>query len=253
MKYTIKEFAKEIRKKYPNAYDDLSDEELVSLWIKKFPEEKSKIDFNNTQKKESKGFFSTIWWAIKFSLVIIGIIFLVTIGAKIYGDSNFQTNSTTTDQTLSESPIIEPNDTESFPITQEARDILAESNIVKNFELDKDTENTLLEILSDPNPDPEMRQGEPCNNGTRCAYCNNIIDGEIYTYQNFLKEYNTQLLLIGEWTSVGFGGSLIKEAMIRLCSEYKNGERYECKLHSVKDGANDFCSEKCKTEYSFSH
>ena len=79
------------------------------------------------------------------------------------------------------------------------------------------------------------------------------IDGEIYTYQNFLKEYNTQLLLIGEWTSVGFGGSLIKEAMIRMCSEYKNGERYECKLHSVKDGANDFCSEKCKTEYSFSH
>lgn len=273
MKYTIKEFAKEIRKKYPNAYDDLSDEELVSLWIKKFPEEREKINFHEKNFEDTKLFklidgFSNlvivtgvilfcIWGTLTFVDVKERKIDLISeFNNKVFGPETFPSKSQNTFQKEISS---EYNDTQKSQIsseiiiTQEARDILAESNIVKNFELDKDTENTLLEILSDPNPDPEMRQGEPCNNGTRCAYCNNIIDGEIYTYQNFLKEYNTQLLLIGEWASVGFGGSLIKEAMIRLCSEYKNGERYECKLHSVKDGANDFCSEKCKTEYSFSH
>ncbi len=42
-KYTIEEFADQIRSKYPNAYDDLDDEALIQLWLKKFPEDKIKI------------------------------------------------------------------------------------------------------------------------------------------------------------------------------------------------------------------
>ena len=35
MKYTVPQFAKEIRKLYPGDYDDLSDEKLTKIWLKK--------------------------------------------------------------------------------------------------------------------------------------------------------------------------------------------------------------------------
>ena len=43
MKYSIKQFANEIRQKYPNSYDDLSDQKLIELWVKKHPDDKNKI------------------------------------------------------------------------------------------------------------------------------------------------------------------------------------------------------------------
>ena len=43
MKYSIKQFANEIRQKNPNSYDDLSDQKLVELWVKKHPDDKGKI------------------------------------------------------------------------------------------------------------------------------------------------------------------------------------------------------------------
>ncbi|WP_283421905.1 TM2 domain-containing protein [Chryseobacterium profundimaris] len=43
MKKNINEFAFELRNKYPNTYNDLEDDELVKLWLKKFPGDKSKI------------------------------------------------------------------------------------------------------------------------------------------------------------------------------------------------------------------
>ena len=42
-KFTLSEFAKDIRSKYPGSYDDLSDDKLVELWLKKFPEDRDKI------------------------------------------------------------------------------------------------------------------------------------------------------------------------------------------------------------------
>lgn len=46
MKYTVKEFAREIRKIYPRDYDDLTDEKLVELWLKKYPNDKEKVDLD---------------------------------------------------------------------------------------------------------------------------------------------------------------------------------------------------------------
>ena len=51
MKYTITEFAQEIRRMYPGDYNDLSDQALVNLWLKKYPNDRDKIDFN-VKKKE---------------------------------------------------------------------------------------------------------------------------------------------------------------------------------------------------------
>jgi hypothetical protein len=42
-KYTVTEFANDIRAKHPGSYDDLSDEKLVELWLKKYPEDENKI------------------------------------------------------------------------------------------------------------------------------------------------------------------------------------------------------------------
>lgn len=44
MKYSIHEFASEIRKLYPGDYDDLSDNKLVELWLKKYPKDIEKIN-----------------------------------------------------------------------------------------------------------------------------------------------------------------------------------------------------------------
>jgi hypothetical protein len=42
-KYKLKDFANEIRTKHPGSYDDLSDDKLVELWLKKNPEDRDKI------------------------------------------------------------------------------------------------------------------------------------------------------------------------------------------------------------------
>jgi len=44
MKYTVEEFANEIRELYPGNYDDLSDKKLVELWLKKYPNDVNKVD-----------------------------------------------------------------------------------------------------------------------------------------------------------------------------------------------------------------
>jgi hypothetical protein len=40
---SIKDFANEIRTQFPGSYDDLSDDNLVELWLKKYPEYKEQI------------------------------------------------------------------------------------------------------------------------------------------------------------------------------------------------------------------
>lgn len=42
-KQTKKDFAKKIRSSNPGSYDDLSDDKLIQLWLKKFPNDKEKI------------------------------------------------------------------------------------------------------------------------------------------------------------------------------------------------------------------
>jgi len=49
MKFTITEFAREIRKMYPNDYNDLTDKKLVELWLKKYPKDIEKVNIGNGQ------------------------------------------------------------------------------------------------------------------------------------------------------------------------------------------------------------
>lgn len=68
MKYTVKEFAREIRKIYPNDYDDLSDRNLVDLWLKKYPNDIQKVDLNQSGQSEIQ---NRRGGAFKYFLLII--------------------------------------------------------------------------------------------------------------------------------------------------------------------------------------
>jgi len=78
MKYTVKEFAHEIRKLYPGDYDDLSDQKLVDLWLKKYPKDREKIIFSESKespighpKSKSTGLIIKIVTAVAILTVAI--------------------------------------------------------------------------------------------------------------------------------------------------------------------------------------
>ena len=48
-KFTVKQFAEKIRDKHPYSYDDLSDNELVRLWLEKYPNDRKHILSNTEQ------------------------------------------------------------------------------------------------------------------------------------------------------------------------------------------------------------
>lgn len=47
--YTVPQFAQSIRKKYPGAYDKVSDDQLVQAWVKKYPVYHAQIDFGSAK------------------------------------------------------------------------------------------------------------------------------------------------------------------------------------------------------------
>lgn len=81
-KYTISQFAKKIRNKYPGAYDDLTDNQLVNLWLEKYPKDNHFIniddddnddDDDNEYDDNTSNDSNTGRWA----LIIISIIVLI--------------------------------------------------------------------------------------------------------------------------------------------------------------------------------
>ncbi len=52
MKYTIREFAQEIRNLYFGDYDDMSDQELVNKWLTKYPGDKEKVDLDQRSQSQ---------------------------------------------------------------------------------------------------------------------------------------------------------------------------------------------------------
>lgn len=75
MKHSISSFAKEIRKQYPGDYDDLTDEVLVNLWLKKYPEDISKIEVieENINEEDSFNWSKFLVLCLLGGIVGIGI------------------------------------------------------------------------------------------------------------------------------------------------------------------------------------
>jgi hypothetical protein len=93
-KYTIEEFADQIRSKYPNSYDDLDDDKLIELWLKKFPNDGEKIIFESYEDESGAPKKSNKW---KYLLgILLLILFILQRGIITSGalkDSDFFTDN----------------------------------------------------------------------------------------------------------------------------------------------------------------
>jgi hypothetical protein len=175
-KFTIPEFAAKIRNKYPNSYNDLQDKELVNLWVKKYPADNEFINYGSNN-----------WFTyISILAIIVGVFYF-------YGSTKSESidgieHQYPDDSNGNQEPETYEETKKNYEYTQEAKDIINNSPIIKVLNLDNSTTNTLLTILSDPNPDPENQSGESCYSySSKCYYCNEPIPGKIYTYQEYFR------------------------------------------------------------------
>jgi hypothetical protein len=139
-----------------------------------------------------------------------------------------------------------------YEITQDSRDFLNTSPIIKVLKLDKNTTNTLLVILSDPNPDPNIWEGEFCDNtSTRCLYCNDLVPGKLNSYKNFVKsELICSEYLSGVYSTNCGAASLLNDndldidKMSKIIEDNNNVNDTIDKSKSIEDQLNSIDWEK---------
>lgn len=97
--YTKSEFANHIRSQYPGSYDDLSDDKLMKLWLKKFPGDTDKIIETDSTVKII-GVYLLFWvGVIILSLSLIGLFIDSTSIIKMSNEVveiNFENDADTT-------------------------------------------------------------------------------------------------------------------------------------------------------------
>lgn len=261
MKYTINEFAQEIRKLYPGDYDDLSNDELVKLWLKKFPQDKEKIDYTikrekvyeredkefnnyNTPKKQNNGFkiFKRVLVAsILIAIVGIGIVYFLNSGTI---DENF--SDSTYKEAISNNPFDE------ITINESISNKVDNSDFIKSLSLSGEEIVKMKKILSDSNPDPESKSGEYCG-GTeyKCKWCGSAY--YVNRYYTSIQEYMNKLMVFD-----GISAALINTQRIigvdpasefrQYINSYEKGDKYTCE----NERNSGFCSKKCENEEKYS-
>ncbi|MEI8203907.1 MAG: hypothetical protein WCH34_12885 [Bacteroidota bacterium] len=262
MKYTVKEFAQEIRKLYPNDYDDLSDEKLVELWLKKYPNDKEKVDLSKEDKvqiKEPSNNTSGSFWGFLRTVIWIA---LIGGGIFLFYNSNKNKNYTSTDSTSgteqsSSVSTVQSSPEEQFnsiPIKSDVSEYIDTCKVLEYYGLDDNIKTDIKRILSDPNPDPENKVGTNCGQQERrCKWCPNVFNVE-GTYSSIYQNVKNYVKPEDIFTAyaVAFAGafspSKVNAELVRCCNLYRSGERYLCDYNTQ-----EFCSEKCKTEYKYNH
>jgi hypothetical protein len=254
MKYTINEFASQIRNLYPNDYNDLTDEKLVELWLKKYPEDIEKIDFNiRKPQKKSKNIIEYLIEGI-FAFVVGGI--LVT-GAMYINDPENVMNKinslgfNTTTNSSNNQPLFETT------IFNESKTNLKEYNTVdevdslRRYGLSKTDINIIKNIYYDTDPDPENKVGLTCGPLEKnCKWCNvgYTVEGEYISYKSLIDFYISpagQYALIFE--GITENNASFKNGIKQISNNYLNGQKYDCVIAS---NASDFHSLECEIEYN---
>ena len=247
MKYSIEEFAAQIRDLYPGDYDDLSDNKLVSLWLKKYPNDIKKVDLNN--KKESQS-FSFIW--IIACVIIGGGIFLLTNNIN----SNNKKSSTLNQADVQKTPHETKSDFfQTISINPEIAKKIDESVIIARFdsEVDDDLKTKIKKILSDPNPDPENKSGEICGNDySNCKYC-----GKEFPHPKKFQsaKYLINIAITNPITAPFFAHRIsilestsnkqeFRSYLLEISDNFQSGNKYTC----IVEDENEFCSKKCKDD-----
>ena len=175
--------------------------ERQTIQNEKKPQEENR---NHSTKSESKSGWGTyliyvlaIWGGL--SLInnkVTPIGFVNKINTELFGSSSNSTNKNNQEvvpnnqnNNSSDGSSENANPEQDFPITSDAEELFIDNAIFKIIKIDNDTKNTLLQILSDPNPDPDKIENQSCDNtNTRCIYCNNKVPGVNYSYQKYLYQ-----------------------------------------------------------------
>ena len=278
MKYTIKEFAKEIRKLYPNDYNDLTDEKLVELWLKKYPNDREKIDFSkdvkvkgqttepsNTTSGSSWGFLKTIFL---LGLIAGGIyLFYNSTKNKNYtsNDSISGTEQSSSSNNVSESSNTTPiNELENIEIDPSISDEVDNTPFIQNLGLSEDSKIKIKKILSDPNPDPENKnQTAASTENFNCKWCSKEFSHASSNYisiQALLRRklFDGSVIYVTWMTAIVDESGKVDSEKGRLnyiqlieeiCNFYDVGTKYT----TYNVDPSEFCSEKCKTEYKYNH
>jgi hypothetical protein len=254
MKYTINEFASQIRNLYPNDYNDLTDEKLVELWLKKYPEDIEKIDFRiEAPQKKSKNIIEYLIEGV-FAIVVGG--FLVT-GVMYINDPENVKNKinslgfTTTTNLSNNQPLFET------PILNESKTNLKEYNtvdevdkVLEPFEFSKTDINIIKNIYYDTDPDPENKVGLTCGPLEKnCKWCDAsfAVEGQYMSYKSIVDlligPSGQYALILGSFSG---NNASIKNDFKQICNNYLNGQKYDCVIAS---NASDFHSLECEIQY----
>jgi hypothetical protein len=179
MKYTIREFAQEIRNNYPNNYDDLSDIELVNLWLKKYPKDKSKVNLKSygelpIPSKQTgsnstfslKNVFKLIFW---IGFIAIGINVLTSRAVSDFFESmkdKYISKSDTPSSSIAiDTTVVNTTSEEELPLEEEELPLEEEELSLEEEELPLIEENYQKPVNS------SHKQCYKCKGSGKCSTC----------------------------------------------------------------------------------
>lgn len=273
MGYSVEEFANEIRKLYPSHYDDLSDEKLVKLWLKKYPKDKKKVDFEkkqekyldknhseseeeNKEKKRSVGFWDGL-------IILILIWFGISAIDMYLFDISFVRNVNTGFASLIGEYIVESSDNEYLEFDDNSRYFsgeITEADGELGVVLSQLTTKEIAfyrEIVATYDSDPSNKLGKSCGNGI--AYCEWCGDEFLYkqTYQSRIYD----LKQIRNTPFLGFAlkaqqlfGALSGENPVEIWANDIKAMLIQIKKKNIYYCGGDppkYCSEKCRVEEQY--
>jgi hypothetical protein len=273
-KYTKPEFAQKIRKKYPGSYDDLSDDKLVELWLKKYPADKEKI--NSEEGSVFNLFFNLFFIVLIGGGIFLGLQFVISY-FKGSGNSEHHTSAITAIDSSSSSNLssseesISNNISETQDITDDQStgseklknsyidpsiSIRIDTNkIIKLFKFNDSYIKKIKIILSDPQEDPENKNGTYCDDQElTCKYCSNIfyMNKEYTSINNTLSKFFFNPLyawaIVVQYSISEEMRDLFRNDVINYCNLYFSGNKYTCEL---ADSKKEFCSLKCEDNYKW--
>ncbi len=182
---------------------------------------------------------------------------------KPYGDEVLQINEKSLNQSVAiveQEKVANPSDPDYFSwndiqISDDIDQEVNKSEIIQSLGLTSDELTKLKKILSDPNPDPQSAVGHNCGQSTKkCRWCGKEMSANILiTTQNNLNNL-TSPYAFSMWGSlqIGYG---IKPDINNYLHEVKTAiisgiNSYDAIKYTCSANLEDFCSEKCKYEYS---
>lgn len=137
-------------------------------------------------------------------------------------------------------------------ITPEAENLVNSAKLTEKYDgLSPEDLIKIKKIMSDPNPDPSMRNGETCSMGIKeCKWCGKefSIDGTINTSKDLLRlvvkpKSDDPLEILA---SV-YGAFTVSP---KSCIEsYELDDNHNRKYQCIVNGEKEFCSLKCEKEF----